>query len=68
MEYMDENKLLSVKEAAHFLGVTQIYLRKLLNEGKISYINVASGTMRKAIRIQKSAIEEFVKSREVASE
>lgn len=55
----NDNKFLSVKETAQFLGVTEIHLRKMLNEGKIPYINVATGKLRKSIRIEKKAVEEF---------
>lgn len=56
-----DNKFLSVKETASFLGITEIHLRKLIKKGKIPYINVASGGIRKSIRIEKSKLEEFTR-------
>ena len=56
-----EDKLLSVKEASKFLGISPVHLRKLLFEGKIHFVNLAHGKIRRSIRIEKQALEDFVK-------
>lgn len=56
---MDE-KLLTIQEASEFLSCSKQTLRSLIDEGKIPFVNVGSGKKRKAIRLQKSALEAFV--------
>ena len=57
-----DNKLLSVEETASLLHVTEVHLRKLLEEGTIPYVNVASaGKSRKSIRIEQRAINKYIK-------
>ena len=62
-----DSKFITVKEAAAFLEVTEIHLRNLLNEGKIPYVNVAAGSKRKSIKIERQVIEDFVKNGGVKS-
>ena len=59
---MEENQLLSVEETASLLHVTEVHLRKLLEEGTIPYVNVASANKsRKSIRIEQRAIDKYIK-------
>jgi excisionase family DNA binding protein len=64
----EENKLIGIREAALFLGVTEIHLRKLLRDGIITYVNVAGGKSRKSIRIERDALREFIKQGGVQKE
>lgn len=53
------NKLLKVKQAAKFLGISEIQLRKLINEDIIPYVNISTTKVR-SLRIEAQALKDFV--------
>lgn len=57
-----ENKLFTIKQAASYLGVTEIHLRGLIADKVLPFVNVARGKVRPSIRIQWQILQEFVNS------
>lgn len=55
--------LLSPKEVAERLAISERQLRSLTREGAISYINVGLGSKRPAMRYDPADVEAFIESR-----
>lgn len=56
-----ENQFLTIKQVATLLGVTKIYVRKLLKEGLLAYNNLAAPGKKRVIRINKEVVKEFIR-------
>jgi excisionase family DNA binding protein len=56
-----ENPLLSYKEAARYLGISEPYLRRLKSNGHISYVPIG----RRGVRFKLSSLNSWVEEREV---
>jgi excisionase family DNA binding protein len=56
-----ENQLLSYKQAAQYLSVSEAYLRKLKARGEIPYVLVGD----RAVRFRVSSLNQWVEKREV---
>lgn len=56
-----ENRLLSYKEAARYLGVSEPYLRRLKQRGQIAFVPVGS----RAVRFRLSSLISWVDEREI---
>ena len=56
----DNTELITVREAANYFRISQIHLRKMLNQGIIPYLNLTPLSKRKNIRISKKAVDEFI--------
>lgn len=55
-----ENKLLTYKQAAIYLSLSEPYIRRLKSEGRIPYVEFG-----KAVRFRISSLERWVHEREV---
>ena len=51
---------LTVKEVSKMLGVTEIHLRRMIDAGRIPYLNVSAGKKMRSIRINKEVIDKFI--------
>jgi excisionase family DNA binding protein len=57
-----ENRLLNYKQAATYLGISISYLRELKANREVSHVCIGA----RAIRFRVSALDSFVKKREVS--
>lgn len=55
-----ENQLLSYKEAARYLRISEPYLRRLKQQGKIPYVQIGRG-----VRFRLSSLNSWVERREI---
>jgi excisionase family DNA binding protein len=55
-----ENQLFNYKEAARFLSISEPYLRRLKQRGKIPYVKIGRG-----IRFRLSSLNSWVEKREI---
>lgn len=56
-----ENQLLSYKEAARYLSISEVYLRRLKRLGKIPYVQMG----RRGVRFRLSSLSKWVEEREI---
>jgi excisionase family DNA binding protein len=60
-DWFFENQLLSYKQAAQYLSVSEAYLRKLKAKGHIPFVLVGD----RAVRFRVSSLNQWVEEREV---
>ena len=60
----DSTGYLKLDNAADYLGVSKSTIRRLINEGKLSYSNIGTGS-RKLIVIPKEELNKFATDRKV---
>jgi excisionase family DNA binding protein len=56
-----ENQLLSYKQAARYLSVSESYLRRLKNKGRVPYVMVGD----RGIRFRVSSLNRWIEKREM---
>ena len=56
-----ENQLVSYKEAARYLSLSESYLRRLKNQGKIPYVSIGL----RSVRFRISSLNQWVERREI---
>jgi excisionase family DNA binding protein len=56
-----ENQLLSYKETARYLKISEPYLRRLKTQGKIPFVQVS----RRGVRFKLSSLDKWVEEREI---
>lgn len=56
-----ENQLLSYKEAARYLRISEPYLRRLKQQGKIPFVEIGA----RGIRFRLSSLNAWVEEREI---
>ena len=56
-------KLLTPNQAADYLAVTPEQIRNLIRRGRLSAINVGTGSKRPLYRIRRQALEDFLSRR-----
>ncbi|OFZ54732.1 MAG: hypothetical protein A2428_00910 [Bdellovibrionales bacterium RIFOXYC1_FULL_54_43] len=56
-----ENQLFSYKEAARYLSISEVYLRRLKRQGKIPFVRMG----RRGVRFRLSSLDSWVEEREV---
>jgi excisionase family DNA binding protein len=57
----NSGKLLSYKEAARFLSISEPYLRRLKQKGKIPFVSIS----RRGVRFKLSSLNSWVEKREI---
>lgn len=56
-----ENQLLSYKQAAKYLGISESYLRRLKTDGKMPFVQIGS----RGVRFKVSTLDRWVSEREI---
>lgn len=56
-----ENQLFSYKEAARYLRISEPYLRRLKQQGKIPFVQIS----RRGVRFRLSSLSSWVEQREI---
>lgn len=58
---LPEAKLLKLTEAAQFLGISVRTLRGHITKGRLPYVQLGHGTMRRYVRVSEAHLREFVR-------
>lgn len=59
-EQLFDNRLLSYKEAARFLRISEPYLRRLKQKGKVPFVKIG-----RSVRFRLSSLNSWVEKREI---